>query len=59
MKSVDEANAKTLRTYHVSNDENTYSALGVLVRMVLLRQSEVSFPDFTLLVPEDKNANIC
>lgn len=36
----------------ISNDV-TYPALWVLVWMVLLRQSEVSFPDFTLLVPED------
>lgn len=49
---------KPLNTYHVSNGRNTYPALWVLVRMVLLCKSEVSFPDFTLLVPEDKNYNI-
>ena len=37
-----------------SNDGDTYPALGVLVWMILLRQSEVSFPDFTLLVPEEE-----
>lgn len=56
MKSVDKG--MQALTYHVSNGGNTYSALRVLVRMVLLRQSEVSFPDFTLLMPEDKNTNI-
>lgn len=49
---------KPQRTYSDSNDDDTYPALRVLVWMVLLRQSEISFPDFTLLVPEDKNTNI-
>lgn len=47
-----------LHTYRVRNDCTTYPALRVLVWMVLLRQSEVSFPDFTLLVPEDRKADI-
>lgn len=53
MKYVDKTTVSL--GYHVSNDRNTYPALGVLVRMILLRQSEVSFPDFTLLMSENKN----
>lgn len=48
---------KLCTSNYVSNDGNTYPALGVLVWMVLLRQSEVRFPDFTLLVSVEENAN--
>lgn len=33
-----------------SNDPSAYPALGVLVRMIFLCQSEISFPDFTFLM---------
>lgn len=40
-----------------NTDCNIYPAFWVLVRMVLLCQSEISFPDFTLLMPKETNKN--
>lgn len=42
--------------YQSSGCQETHPALGVLVWMVLLRQPEVSLPDFAFIKSKDRKA---